>query len=50
VRRVYYLSALSFISMEKHVEDTHTDTDWTRAYTTGGPRTGVTADYYWDMP
>lgn len=50
VSDVYYRSAVSFLSIEKAVEDTHTTTTWTRAYTTGGPRTGVTADYFWDMP
>ena len=41
VARVYYLSVLSFLSCEKTIIDTHTATDWRRAYTTGGPRTGV---------
>jgi hypothetical protein len=52
VARMYYHSVLSFLSVERTVADTHTATAWSypRAYTTGGPRTGVTADYFWDMP
>ena len=40
VARVYYLSALSFLALERRVVDPHVA--WAQAYTTGGPRTGVT--------
>jgi hypothetical protein len=40
VARVYYLSALSFLALERRVVDPHVA--WKQAYTTGGPRTGVT--------
>ena len=48
VQRVFYLSALSFLSVERRVVDP--SVAWSQAYTTGGPRTGVTSCYYWDMP
>ena len=43
VGRTYYLSALSLLSMERRVQ--HKGVAWDQAYTTGGPRTGVTTDY-----
>jgi hypothetical protein len=48
--RIYYWSVASFLSIQRLVEDTHTETAFTRAYATGGPRTGVTTLYFWDMP
>ena len=50
IQRTYYLSCVSFLSIYKLVDDTHTPTQWTRSFTTGGPRTAITAMYYWDMP
>jgi hypothetical protein len=49
IQRTYYLSCVSFLSVYKLVADTHTTTPWSRSYTTGGPRTAITAMYYWDM-
>jgi hypothetical protein len=46
VRRLYELSVLSFLSLERRVVDPAVA--WSQAYTTGGPRTGVTTCYYWD--
>ena len=45
--RLYEHSVLSFLSLERRV--VNPAVAWRQAYTTGGPRTGVTTCYYWDM-
>ena len=46
VMRHSVLMVLSFLSLERRVVDPAVA--WAQAYTTGGPRTGVTTCYYWD--
>jgi hypothetical protein len=47
VCRLYHLSALSMLAVERRVVDP--SVAWPQAFATGGPRTGATTCYFWDM-